>query len=458
MEEKNEMNNSNQTNNKPNNSNELNGQNDLLNQNVNTNLNNSNVNTNPNGSNVNPNVKDEKDKEEIDAYFKDAKKKGFPLGIIFVILILAVAGVFSYYYFVVNSPKNIFLSVISDKFSNILLENTTHDTVDCEYSLEFNITTKNKEYVDIANILNGMSLTGTTGIDLRNNKMFLKLNAFYEQKELLGMSAYYEDEFVYLSLNNLYDKVIKSKVETVDSETDKQLENLDEKIVENTWEALIDVLYETLKDAKYKKEYTTLEKEKVKKITLTIDEELLKKFYTKLQENKQFIENYSKMQDMTENELKQAIEEEKNNLTEEPMNISLYVSLFDNAFIMLDMSSEDERMTLTKETDEYTYKIYENSIVKYQGHIKVKENNGAYNISVSLEDIDANLNVELNLTLSYTYDTEIGKLDTSNAVDYNTLTESDEQKITQNLMSNEAFIALVQDIYGMYGQTTNPSI
>ena len=65
-----------------------------------------------------------KEKDEIEAYFGDAKKSSFPIGLLFIIFIFLITGVCVYYYFIIDSPKNIFLTTLKDKFSEIKLDYT----------------------------------------------------------------------------------------------------------------------------------------------------------------------------------------------------------------------------------------------------------------------------------------------------------------------------------------------
>ena len=83
-----------------------------------------------------------KEKDEIEEYFSEIKNKNFPTWILFIILFILIIGGIGYYYFVIDSPKNIFLTIIN----NNLLENTSnktnHKTVN--YQIDFN-----KQVVDV---------------------------------------------------------------------------------------------------------------------------------------------------------------------------------------------------------------------------------------------------------------------------------------------------------------------
>lgn len=385
---------------------------------------------------------DKKDKEEIDAYFKDVKRKGFPIKIFFFLLILLMFGGIGYYYFVIDSPHNILLTTAKNAFTSIKLENTEYNTINYNYELDINLLTNNKEYIDITNIINKFYLTGNLGIDKNKEETFVKLNAFYEQKPLLTIDGYYQnDDYVYLKLNNLFDKVIKTKIEKEEASSSE----IDTEILQKMIKSTTAVMMDTLKKAEFKKEYTKLNDTIAKKITFTIDEELTKELYKNMLNNKEFMESYSELQGMTEQELKDSINEDINNLEDFTETTYLYVTPLKNEFLMIDIIENEERTVITKEKDEYNYKIYTDSIIEYQGYISFEKEDNSYEITFTSENIEEELSFEINLDLSYEYDKSIDSLDTENAIDSEQLTEEDGTKITEKLIENDAFVNLVED-------------
>lgn len=389
-----------------------------------------------------------KEKEEIEAYFRDAKKKTFPIGMLFVIFILLIIGGCFYYYFIIDSPKNLFLTIIKDKFNGIKLDDTTYNIINYDYSFDINIETSNKEYLDIINILNQISITGHTDIDIKNKKNYTILNTLYQEKDLFGFEVYFENSNnIYLKLNNIYDKVIKSKIENKEDDINNTINEISsKKIITSLTNAIID----TSKNADYLKEYTTLNDNIVKKITLTINKQFKESFYNNLLNDKDFITNYSKYKGITEEEVKEIIKKEKSSLGEETGEISLYLSILKNEFIMLDISSDNDKVTIIKENDKYNYKIYTDSIIEYQGYISIISNNNDYKINITHEDIEEELSFEINFNISYEYDNNINSLDTNNAIDYEDLTEEDMNQIMLNLMKNNVIMTLIEDINNIF--------
>lgn len=377
-----------------------------------------------------------KERDEIEEYFSEVKNKSFPVWILFFLLLLLVIGGFSYYYFIIDSPKNIFLTVINN---NLKVDISTYQKINYEFNLDTNIKTNNKKYIDIVNIVKEIALSGSGGIDLNTKENISKLNTFYKGEKLLDIDIYSKNSSIYLKLHELYDKVIKIDNE----ETNKNTNDYDIEILINS---LNDEIKFVLNKATYKKEYTKLNDGLVKKVTLFIDKSLTKELYTNLLNNKDFIDNYSKLSGTSKTEVKKEFEKEINNLDDSTKTISLYLSILKNDFIMLETINEEQRLIITKEENQYDYKIYDNSLVIYQGYIYTEKTNNEYEISLSLDVVEEELSIILNLDLSFEYDNDIELMDITNTINYEDLTKFDKNKIINNILKNKTILSLIKDI------------
>jgi len=168
---------------------------------------------------------------------------------------------------------------------------------------------------------------------------------------------------------------------------------------------------------------------------------------------------YSKSLDITKEELKKQINEIKNEFKQDDtIEISLYLSIINNDFIELELIYNDIRITLTKENNEINYKYYDSLIIKYQGYISIKEENEHYQVSFSIEDIEQEMTIELKTSIKLEFNQDIDILDTNNAVDINSLTEDDYNKITTNISNNENLKNLLEDfisLFAIYAEETN---
>lgn len=389
-----------------------------------------------------------KEKDEIEEYFSDLKKKNFPIWILFVILFLLIIGGIGYYYFVIDSPKNIFLTIIN---TNLKENKSTNQTINYEFDLNTNIKTTKKEFLGSADILKEIALSGTGGINLNTKENSTKLNTFYKGEKLIDIDLYSKENTIYFKLPELYNKVIKISNEENSNKDNKKKEEDYKKLINSLKEELTTIL----KNATYKKEYTNLEDGLVKKVSLLIDKSLTEKFYNSLINNKDFIESYSNISEISIEDTIKEIKDEINVLDDETNEISLYLSIFDNKFIMFETITEENRLVIIKEDNNYEYKIYEDSIIFCQGYLELNKVNNSYEISFALDDIEEEISIILNLDLSLVYDKDFEIMDVKDSINYNDLTENDENQIMNNLSKNKTLLKLLDDINSLASENTN---
>ena len=394
-----------------------------------------------------------KDRDEIDTYFSDAKKKNFPLGLIIVLIILTVVGIVAYYYYIIDSPKNIFYVAFNNITKNIEIDYTEYKTGNIDYQLDMDFISNNEEYKAIANILNEISITGNSGVDFENHTTYLHINALYEQKDLLSFDSYFKDKFMLIKLNNIYDKVIKYELSEEDkSIMDSIYEMSDMSLSEKVINSLKSTINKTLKNADYIKEYIKADEKYIKKITLSITKELSEYFYNQLLENKEFLDSYSKIENISKKDLIEKINQYKLELTDDITNISLYLSIFSNKLIKLEMINDIDRIVLTKENNDYNYKIYEDSIIMYEGSIFIENNNKELKLNLMLEDIEEQLIINIDFNSKIEYNKEVASLDIDKSINYESLTEADINKMSTNISKNETLKKMLEDIILLYSE------
>ena len=389
-----------------------------------------------------------KEKDEIEEYFSDLRKKNFPTWILFIILFLLIIGGIGYYYFVIDSPKNIFLTIINTSFKE---NKSNHQTVNYQFDFNTYIKTTKQEYLGMVDILKEIALSATGGVDLNTKENVSKLNTFYKGEKLIDIDLYSKENTIYFKLPDLYNKVIKVN--------NNESVNTDNEITEEDYKKLLTSLKEELtvilEKATYKKEYTNLNDNLVKKVSLLIDKTLTEKLYNNLMDNKDFIESYSKIQDISTEDTIKEIKDEIDDLDNETNIISLYLSIFDNKFIMFETITEENRLVISKEDNKYEYKIYEDSIIFCQGYLELNKVNNSYEISFALDDIEEEISIILNLDLSLVYDKNIEVMDVKDYINYNDLTENDENQIMNNLSKNKTLLKLLDDINSLASENTN---
>ena len=394
-----------------------------------------------------------REKDEIEAYFSDAKRKSIPGGVILFLLILVLLGGCGYYYFVIDSPKNIFLNLLNQLSTDLDTKETNYEKTNIDFSLDLNLLSPKKEYLELTNIINELSITGNLGMDSIKKEDYLNIKALYQEKDLFGLTGYLTENTTYIKLDNIYNKVLKDELTEEDKKeldkmyevTDKENENTD-KLIDSVSKHLVKVL----ENAKYTKIYEKLDKTYVKKQTIQVDTNLIKEFLNNLLNDNDFIESYSKLESITESEAKENLTNIKNKLTKETFEVSTYLSIIKNKLIKLEFNFDYIRVVLTKDNNEINYKYYEDSIIKYQGYIYLKDNGSNYQISLSLEDIEQELTIELNSEITIEHNQDINTLDTTNTIDVDTMTDVDYNKIMENIANNENLNKLLEDFLSIF--------
>lgn len=392
-----------------------------------------------------------KDIDEMELSFEDINKGSVGKIIFFIILLLLLIGGISYYYFIFDSPKRIFLTS-----TNKLIEKTNIEAEglnkDIDYKIDLNFISNNKEedqsiktYLDI---INELTIEGyhREKNDTYQENMLIN----YKDKLLLDGALLLKDENnAYLKINNLYDKVIHLPLEDLTTEDEKDTskkennaELEDYKIVINNF---IKHLTDTMKNANYKKTYTKLNDQYVKKITLLCDKEFNSMMYDKLIHDEEFIKSYAKINSQTEEEIIDEFNEEISLLEDYIEEISLYLTIFDNKFIMLEDDAEDDYFKVEKNENKYYYEYTEDNNLLTKGYVEYQVSNNKHFLTLSLEDTKEQLIIESDI--EYTFDTkDIENLNTESTIKYEAIPEADLTKIITSLTENDAFKQLIQDI------------
>ena len=181
------------------------------------------------------------------------------LKLLFAILLIVLVCGGGYYYYVKHytNPKEV-LSKSLDSIGNSILTNAHKDVYKVNGYLTFNISSANKDYNDIINILNNLDLQMSSEIDIKNKTMNVLLDSKYKNNALLPINAYMEKNTAYVLLKDIYDKYISINMEEEVFNND-DLTNDDIRVI---FKSLIDAF----------NNYLTEDKITVKEDTITIDE------------------------------------------------------------------------------------------------------------------------------------------------------------------------------------------
>ena len=384
---------------------------------------------------------------KMDDSFVEPKKKPIALIIIMILLVLIIAGC-AIYYFVLDNPQKLFLKTYDNALSLIQNGNTEeYEQYNYEYSLDLDIISNNQEEQYIYDILNDLTFSGNIGYSKTDNQGSIILNTLYKDNQLPSIQMLLELEEngnSYIYLKDLYSQVLKVESTSELSEEDIDINSQDYQIVLNSFTKAV---RETLENAKYTKEYTKVDNENVKKITVNLDKKLKETVITKLLNDEEFIESYANIYGITSEELTDSLNETLSNLNNDITKVSIYLSIFNNEFIKLEIDDgEKEQIELTKKENSYYFEYSENYTLVYQADLTInKLTEEEIDISLNIDNLEEEISFKFNLNSKIDTTKGVDKLSTDNAVLIDDLTEDDIYEILLKLFENDGIMELLED-------------
>ena len=374
------------------------------------------------------------------------KKKTSPVVIIALILVIFV-GLAAGYYFVLETPEKVFGTAYDKLLSSIKDTKIVTDNY-VNYDLSLNISTEDETVKPYVDVINQISINGTSGYNSTDKTFATNGMILYKNNELLNLSLLLNGNtnISYVKFNNLLDKVlmIKPDPESSDNGTVSSSFNNDFGDYIELRDSILNALKKTLENANYKKELVDFNGSKVTKSTLFIDKKFLQEFYNVLQQDGSFIKNYAKINNITEDEAKADLSKQVAEFKDNNEQIIVYTSLIKNDFLRLEFDSSTSNLIVSKNSNNYNYEYKENNTIKYNGVINVKQVADETTLNVSVNMVEEKVNLSINC--AYSKADSVNTLDIVNAVDINTLSETETNELTSKLTSNNAFKELLGDL------------
>ena len=381
--------------------------------------------------------------EDMDTSFVEPKKHHFFLGF-FIFLLLVIIGGACAYYFVLDTPKKTYLTLLDKltKDNPVISENTNND-INYNYSISTNLLSNDKETQQVLDIINKIDLTGTTKYE--NNILKGTNNIKYNKEELLDITYRLDlsNPALYIKLNKVLDKVIKLDVNTTTPVTSSFDNNKDDYI--KLFNLVIKNFKLSLENANFERKITKLNNNFVFKETLFLDETLEKELLTKLIHDDEFLQTYAKINGYTVTEASDELNEELANLEPDKSTITVYKTILKNELQKVELIDEDNNFIITKEDNKYNYEIVEKNELLYKGYVKVDKNNNETKEAINIELIKEKISLEVNMTYSKNTNS-IEELDPKKAISTEKLTEEDVTKIMQYLQENKTVKSLLDDL------------
>lgn len=426
--------------------------------------------------------------EKVNSGFYEKEKKVWPFILIFVVIVLA--GLFCYYYFILTNPKNIMKKLFNTTYSEIKKVNLDNSVVGeinsfaIDSSLAF--TSDNEQMKQ----LSGLSAKISAGFDLKNkDKNYIDLDASLKETKLINLAASMIDGKTYMNFKNTYSKVVYTEAEN--SLIDTGSIKIDKSEINNKFndgmyvlEKVKDTLLNVMSEEKMSKKFLLKEidskKIPVVEVLYKIDFQEAKKINNALcdyfMNDNKALEFLASINDDEVSTIKKTFQDMKDNFSElsfpDTVDMILDFEMLTNNLVNLNVNSKSYTMTYTSSKTEFNYEISvndagtikmtydknenkmfmdvkiveEGQTVKFAVTIKVNTSTATksdISISVVVYDFE-DINKEM-MNLSGQFALELNKaiepINIENAVDMKTLNEADLEKIQAALMPMMSLIS-----------------
>ena len=359
------------------------------------------------------------------------KKSKLPILIVIILLLtgIIVGGIFYL------KSINVYEKFIDNSFK-LLYNKFDSDISTTTMTLKANINVPNvdPETQKMLDMINKISISTKSQIDIKNNITSQDINATYNGKELLSLNVY-TNENAYIYLNNIYDKYIQVPLE-------EQLINYnDEKTIIMS---IKNALNKSIKDDYINKKMDGNKWKNTLVINNSNSKDMIKTFIKTLLEDEEFIKVLEKIDSETVSELKQINLDEITGLNQdEEITINIYTSIMTNEFINADLiyniSGEQSKIIIDKDNN-----VYNISITSGEEKIDFIIKKAYDNTTIECNYQGATIKIEIT---SNTIDSaNIEPKDISNNIQYEQLTDQDINTIQNNLIQNEGINEIMTTI------------
>lgn len=378
-------------------------------------------------------------------------KKGLSLAIVAIIIIAIIAGV-AYYFLRPVSPKDLFVSQINAVMDETNAGTTSTERVNSTITLSGNIETSNEEVQQIAQILNQGKLTLNVQADTNAKKALIGANVDYQNENLINAKMFYQDgdNNVYLFVQDLFDKYFKVSTEGIEQEEEMSGIFGQVKDAKTASQIIKDTITANLKDEYFSKENVDGMTKNTMKLTVAELRTFFTNVVTSLRDNQKFLDCFEGSEKIKEGfeEVLKEINEMEADYDSARVEVSLYTKGASK-----DVQKADMKVVVS-ETEEGTFtvnKIDENNAefnVEVKGMTsempftaqaltgtikKEKVDNNTANLTIVVNNVPEVGKVTLNMEVKKSDSSDLDSVDTTNAVDFNNMTQSEMMTFYTNL-------------------------
>lgn len=371
--------------------------------------------------------------DNMDYSFVEPKKKSKAWIVILLLLVLLLGGC-AYYYFVLTSPKTIFTKLING--DNLKLTENNLESKAAKTSINLKLNSKDETYKEIGDLLENINLE--VSYDINNKEeLIYNITTTYKDKSIIDIKAISKKDISYLSLGDIYDKVLSVSTK---EETNEAADELSKEI----YTSILNAVKDSLSDATYEKTITKYNSKYVTKATLKINDKLIKSILDKLIKDDKFITNIASISSLSKEEITDELNQVMSSISDIDANVNLYLSLLGNKILSVEVGNPFNSITIEKNNNQYKYKVIVDSEEMISGYLETKENNNIKTYTLSVYESVMKTNITANISIEPI--TKLDSFDTTKAIDIEDLSEEDTNKIAENILKKEGISLLIEDL------------
>ena len=391
----------------------------------------------------------------------ETPKKKSALPVILFLLVLVGLGVGGYFlaqkFIGKKTPKEMFMSSIEKavkKNSNI--KEKTFNTLSDKFNIKVKVSSVmlDKELLDIINKFN---ISGKVEVDQKNNKFYANIDTTYDKESLIKLSTYLEDNTMYMMFDDLLNKWIKMDV------SDSSFDSLTQMTTINSVEMgkygeLFEEVLKVFKNSLNEKYFVSEKVDGGNKISITIDstniKDILSDFAKELKKSKDYKKLYKEVtgQEMTDSQIDEFVSQINMMDTSSSSDGKIIISVTTNSKneltkldITLKSASEEYSFIIEQTSDDTVeFAVKTQGIKMFSGSYTAKEENGKSNVVFKVSMMEM-INIELDIDEEIKYDVDLTKVDVSNAVVSDKLTDADIAKLDK-ISDTKGMKKLIEDL------------
>ncbi len=377
--------------------------------------------------------------------------KGLGIASVAIIIIAIIAGV-AYYFMRPVSPKDLFVSQINAVMDESKAGTTNTEKINSTIALSGNIETSNSEVAQIAQIINQGKLTLNVQADTNAKKTLIGANVDYQNENLINAKMFYQDgdKNIYVFVQDLFDKYFKISTEGMEQDEDMSAVFSQVKDYQTATQILKDTITVNLKDEYFSKENVDGMTKNTMKLTVSELRSYFTNVVTSLKDNQKFLDCFEDSAKIKEG-FEEALDE-INDMEKDYDSANVEVSLYTKGTAK-DVKKMDAKVVVS-ETEEgiLTMNIVDDNNAEFKVEVKGMTNEmpftaQALNGTIKREKVDNDTTkttivvdnvpevgkVTLNIEAKKSEATDLESVDTTNAVDFNNMTQQEMMTFYTNL-------------------------